>query len=147
MNFVRIAVIMFSMSTACFAQSARDIARVAFRSVVLLQMNDPNGQPLSLGSGFFISSSVIATNAHVIEGASSGTAKLIGDAHTMRILGTVAVDRHADLALLKVNDSVPALTLGSGANPSVGDSVYVVGNPLGLEGTFSEGIISAGQKT
>lgn len=146
MNFARAVVIMFSMSYACFAQSARDVARVAFKSVVLLEMDDSNGRPLSLGSGFFISSNVVATNAHVIEGASSGTAKLIGDAHIMQILGAVAVDGHADLALLKVNGSAPAVTLGSGANPSVGDNVYVVGNPLGLEGTFSEGIISAVRK-
>ncbi|MGP8184547.1 MAG: S1C family serine protease [Terracidiphilus sp.] len=142
MNFLRIAVIVFSMSCACFGQSARDIARVAFKSVVLLEMNDSNGQPLSLGSGFFISNGIIATNAHVIEGASSGTAKLVGDTHKLQIMGTVAVDRHADLALLKVKSSAPSLVLGPNTSPTVGDNVYVVGNPLGLEGTFSEGIIS-----
>jgi S1-C subfamily serine protease len=126
--------------------SARDIARVAFKSVVLLEMKDSNGQPLSLGSGFFISNDIVATNAHVIEGASSGTAKLIGDTHVLQILGTVAVDRHADLALLKVNSPAPALVLAASASPSVGDKVYVVGSPLGLEGTFSEGIISAVRK-
>jgi hypothetical protein len=105
-------------------------------------MNDSNGQPLSLGSGFFISNGIIATNAHVIEGASSGTAKLVGDTHTMQILGTVALDRDADLALLKVDSSAPSLVLAPSASPAAGDNVYVVGNPLGLEGTFSVGIIS-----
>jgi S1-C subfamily serine protease len=143
MNFVRIVVVAFSMSCACFGQSARDIAQVAFKSVVLLEMNDSNGQPLSLGSGFFVSNGIIATNAHVIEGASSGTAKLVGDTHTLQILGTVAVDRHADLALLKVKSNTPPLVLSPNTSPAVGDNVYVVGNPLGLEGTFSEGIISA----
>lgn len=122
--------------------SSRDIARVAFKSVVLLQMDDSNGQPLSLGSGFFVSDGIIATNAHVIEGASSGTAKLVGDTHTMQILGAVAVDRNADLALLKVDSPAPSLALGPSTSPTVGDNVYVVGNPFGLEGTFSEGIIS-----
>jgi len=142
MKFFRIIAILLSIASACFGQSARDIARVAFKSVVLLEMNDSNGQPLSLGSGFFISSGIIATNAHVIEGASSGTAKLVGDTHTLQILGTVAVDRNADLALLKVDSSAPSLVLGSSTSPAVGDNVYVVGNPLGLEGTFSAGIIS-----
>ena len=105
-------------------------------------MNDSNGQPLCLGSGFFVSTGIIATNAHVIEGASSGTAKLIGDDRTMQILGTVAIDRHSDLALLKVNSPAPPLVLGLSASPTVGDNVYVVGSPLGLEGTFSEGIVS-----
>ena len=122
--------------------SSRDIARVAFKSVVLLQMDDSNGQPLSLGSGFFVSDGIIATNAHVIEGASGGMANLVGDTHTLPILGIVAVDRSADLALLKVASSAPSLALGPSTSPSVGDNVYVVGNPLGLEGTFSEGIIS-----
>jgi S1-C subfamily serine protease len=142
MKFVRIIVVVFSMASTSIGQPARDIARVAFKSVVLLEMNDSNGQPLSLGSGFFISSGIIATNAHVIEGASSGTAKLVGDTHTLQILGTVAVDRNADLALLKVDSSAPSLVLGPSTSPAVGDNVYVVGNPLGLEGTFSEGIIS-----
>lgn len=132
--------------SAAVALSARDIAGVAFKSVALLEMKDSNGQPLSLGSGFFVSDGMVATNAHVIEGASSGTAKLVGDTHTLQILGTIAVDRHADLALLKVNSAAPSLVLGASASPSVGDKVYVVGNPLGLEGTFSEGIISGVRK-
>jgi Trypsin-like peptidase domain len=49
---------------------------------------------------------------------------------------------HSDLALLKVNSSAPSLRLGPSAGPEVGDEVYVVGNPLGLAGTFSEGIVS-----
>lgn len=142
MNFARSAVVALSMSCFCFGQSPRDIARTAFKSVVILEMNDSSGQPLSLGSGFFIADSVIATNAHVIKGASSGTARLVGDTHKLQIAGTVAINDHADLALLKVNSIAPALRLGPDTNPVVGDKIYVVGNPLGLEGTFSEGIIS-----
>jgi hypothetical protein len=130
------------ISSVCFAQTPREIAKVAFNSVVLLEMNDSDGQPLSLGSGFFVSDGLIATNAHVIESAGSGTAKLVGDTHKMRILGTVAVDRRVDIALLKVVASAPPLKFGSEKSPAVGDEVYVVGNPLGLERTFSEGIVS-----
>jgi hypothetical protein len=131
-----------AIQSVCLGQPARDIAQKAFKSVVLLEMNDAHGQPLSLGSGFFIADGIIATNAHVIEGAASGTAKLVGNDHKSQILGTIALDRHADLALLKVGSAAPALHLGSEVAPVVGDKVYVVGNPLGLEGTFSEGIIS-----
>ena len=142
MNFGRIVATVLLIPFVSFGQSARDIARTAFMSVVLLEMDDSNGQPLSLGSGFVVSNGIIATNAHVIEGASSGSAKLVGDTHPFQILGIVAVDRRADLALLRVNISAPPLVLGPSTSPTVGDSVFVVGNPLGLEGTFSEGIIS-----
>jgi S1-C subfamily serine protease len=142
MRLVKVLAIVISMSFACFGQSARDVARVAFKSVVLLEMNDTNGQPLCYGSGFFISKGIVATNAHVIDGASSGTAKLVGEKETLQILGTVAVDRNADLALLKVDSPAPSLILGPSMSPAVGDNVYVVGNPFGLEGTFSTGIIS-----
>ena len=142
MKFLRIVVVVLSISCACLGQTVREIARIAFKSVVILEMNDSNGQPLSLGSGFFISDSVIATNEHVIEGAYSGTARLVGDSNRMQIVGTIAIDHHTDLALLKVNSVAPPLHLGPDTNPVVGDEIYVVGNPLGLEGTFSEGIIS-----
>lgn len=159
MRLIRVVLIICSLASICLGQSSqsprpaprrsapapatpRDIAQVAFKSVVLLEMNDSNGQPLSLGSGFYVSDGIIATNAHVLEGASSGTAKLVGGTSRLQILGTIALDVHVDLALLKVNSSAPSLSLGPSTSPVVGDQVYVVGNPLGLEGTFSEGIIS-----
>jgi hypothetical protein len=85
---------------------------------------------------------VIATNAHVIEGAASGTAKLVGEGRKLAILGSLGMDRRADLALLSVNSDAPPLNLDSSKSAGVGDRVYVIGNPLGLEGTFSEGIVS-----
>src|SRR5438552_2848550 len=48
---------------------ARGIASRAFPSVVMLVTEDPRGQPLAIGSGFFVREDVIASNAHVIEGA------------------------------------------------------------------------------
>jgi hypothetical protein len=110
-------------------------------------MNDSNGQPLCIGSGFFVSDDVVATNAHVIQGSGSGSAKLVGQSQTFQVLGTLAIDAHADLALLKVSGKAPSLGLSHGPAPAVGDSVYVIGNPLGLEGTFSEGIVSGVRAT
>jgi len=143
MKITRTAAFAFLISCVCFGQSAGDIARVAFKSVVLLEMKDANGRPLCLGSGFFVAPGVVATNAHVIAGASSGTAKLVGSNRKLEIIGSLAIDAHADLALLRVDSGAPSLPLSQVGPPSVGDSVYVVGNPLGLEGTFSNGIVSA----
>ena len=60
------------------AQTAQQIAKKAFVSTVLLVMEDANGQPLSLGSGFFVRDKEIASNLHVIEGTARGYAKLVG---------------------------------------------------------------------
>jgi S1-C subfamily serine protease len=132
-----------ALLSAAAAQNARDVARRAFPSVVLLVMQDGNGQPLSLGSGFFVSDGVVATNLHVVRGASTGQAKIVGQTKTYPVAGLVAVDADADLVLLKVPDTkAPALQLAQGTDLAVGDLVYAVGNPEGLEGTFSQGIVS-----
>lgn len=118
----------------------QEIANNSFSSVVLLTMRDATGQPVSLGSGFFVAESIIATNAHVIEGATSGSAKRISENATTRVSAIAALDTEKDIALLRVEGRGPALTLLDSA--SVGETVYAVGNPEGFEGTFSQGIVS-----
>ena len=125
------------------AQTAGQIAQKTIPSVVLLVMEDSYGQPMSLGSGFFVQREVIATNLHVAESASGGYAKVAGQERKFRIVGHVGIDAQRDLILLKVlGAKVPPLPLGESKRVAVGDEVYVVGNPQGLEGTFSEGIVS-----
>ena len=141
MKLHRLALFSFLLAAVCVAESPRELAVRGFRSVVILAMNDSNGQPLCIGSGFFVSEDVVATNAHVIQGAGSGSAKLVGQQQTFQVLGTLAIDLHADLALIKVSGRAPSLGLSRGPAPVVGEGVYVIGNPLGLEGTFSEGIV------
>jgi len=121
-----------------------EIARRASPSVVLLTMQDARGQPISLGSGFFVDKDVIATNFHVIDGAAAGYAKVIGRTAKLNIKGTVAVDALHDLALLQI-DTSSTLRLPVAPKPSVniGDAVYAIGSPKGLEGTFSQGIVSS----
>jgi S1-C subfamily serine protease len=131
------------MAIPANAQNARQIAKRVFPSTVLLVMEDANGQPLSLGSGFFVTPDTVATNFHVIEGSKSGFAKLVGKRQTFEVVGVVSVDQQHDLALLKLKGVMaPSLKLAGGENVAVGDRVYAVGNPLGLEGTFTQGIVS-----
>ena len=121
-------------------RSPREIAEATFPSVVLLTMKDARGRVTSLGSGFFVRSDVIATNFHVIKSGVSGEAKVVAQNSRHALAGLVAADEARDLALLKtVKLTGPALPLGTDARPAVGDRVYVVGSPLGLEGTFSDG--------
>lgn len=130
-------------SAYSFAQTARDIVQKTFPSVVMLLMEDANSQPLSLGSGFFVNGDVVATSLHVIEGASGGYAKIIGEKQKYSIAGLVGADRQRDLALLKIAGAEsPPLKLGDSSRVAVGDEVYAIGNPFGLEGTFSQGIVS-----
>lgn len=136
--------LLFFGASSAHAQSAQEIAKKAFRSTVLLVMEDANGQPLSLGSGFFVRDGEIASNLHVVEGAARGYAKLVGERTKYDIEGITAVDPERDLVVLKISAArSQALPLGNSDAIQVGESVYAVGNPQGLEGTFSQGIISS----
>ena len=125
------------------AQTVPQIAQKALAATVSLQMQDRNGVPLGQGSGFFVQPNLIATNYHVIEGATQGTAKLVGKDTTYLIEGITATDKTNDLALLKVTvQGIKPLPLSDSDTVQIGETVYVAGNPLGFEGTVSDGIIS-----
>jgi S1-C subfamily serine protease len=121
----------------------RQIAQEAFESVVLLVMQDSNGQPTSFGSGFVLRDGLVATNNHVIKGAASGYCKLVGRRVTYPIAGIIAQDTAHDLSILAVTGiRAPGLPVGNSGEVAVGDAVYAIGNPEGLEGTFSQGVVS-----
>lgn len=99
---------------------------------------------LAQGSGFFISpDGYVVTNNHVVEDAEDITVTLeSGDKYPAKLVGT---DPRTDVALIKVN--APGKTFPfvkfSQKDPRVGDWVLAVGNPFGLGGTVTAGIISA----
>jgi serine protease Do len=98
---------------------------------------------LGQGSGFFITADgYIVTNNHVVEGAIKVEVVTdTGEILSAKIIGT---DPGTDLALLKVDADkpFPAVALGH-AEAKVGDWVIALGNPFGLEGTVTAGIVSA----
>ena len=133
------------------SQNSQQIAKKALESTVLLVMEDAKGQPLSLGSGFFVQRQkeiFVATNLHVIRGASRGYAKIVNKKKKYSIIGVAAVDTIHDLAILKISfiAGEKAIPLGDSDTVKVGVTVYAAGNPKGLEGTFSQGIISSIRK-
>lgn len=129
------------------AETAREIAHKTLPSVVLLLTEDANGQMLSLGSGFFVKENIIVTNFHVIKGAHKGYVKPIGQKTKYLIDGIVGIDNNRDLAILAVTGlKGKLLHIEDSSKMMVGDEVFVAGNPLGLEGTFSQGIISGIRK-
>jgi serine protease Do len=96
-----------------------------------------------LGSGFFISADCyVVTNNHVVEHATA--VQITTDDGRKLEAKVVGTDPKTDLALLKVSDSgsYPYVRLGTTA-PRVGDWVIAVGNPFGLGGTVTTGIVSA----
>ena len=97
-----------------------------------------------MAAGFFVAQDQVATNFHVIEGAAKGTAKQVGKYTKYTIEGISATDKENDLAILKVAAfEIEPLPLGDSETVKIGETVYVAGNPRGLEGTFSDGIISS----
>ena len=129
------------------AKTAEQIAESALAATVFLEMTDRNGKTLGFGSGFFVGQNQIATNFHVIEGAAKGTAKQVGKSAKYTIEGITEADEKNDLAIVKVTAwGVEPLPLGDSDTLKIGETVYVAGNPRGLEGTFSDGIISSLRK-
>jgi putative serine protease PepD len=89
---------------------------------------------------------LILTNDHVIAGATSITVEANGSSSMTRVAKVVGEEANQDLALISVNPSglgLKALTLASSTPVQVGDSVYAIGNPYGLEETLTRGIVSA----
>ncbi len=98
-----------------------------------------------MGTGFIIDpSGLIATNLHVVVGASVIKVRLV-DGTVLAVERVIAIDADHDLALLKVEPRgpMPVLPLGDSDKVAAGDPVLAIGNPLGLGYTVSDGLISS----
>jgi putative serine protease PepD len=130
------------------------IAKAATSSVVEIDTtqtdaNSPfpgaRGDSSALGTGFvYDSKGDIVTNEHVVSGATSVTVKF-EDGSTFK--GTVVgTDPSSDLAVVHINapaSKLVALSLDDSSDVAVGDGVVAIGNPFGLDGTVTTGIVSA----
>lgn len=113
-------------------------------AVVTITAYDSKGTAIGQGSGFFVSEhGEILTNHHVLEGAASAEAKM-SDGSKDPIDAVLADDPDSDLTKVMVieDDKTPFLQL-SQEPAEVGERIAVIGSPLGLEHTVSEGIVSA----
>jgi hypothetical protein len=130
---VALATLVFN-PTAVSAKTPQDVFLIASKSVLTVL-----GEPASLGSGVIVGSARVITNCHVIEDAKSIAVRLQGVRFPASL---IAADWERDLCLLEA-DQLPrtAATLGE-KTPRVGDRVYTVGNPRGLELSLGEGLIS-----
>ncbi|MDE0087886.1 MAG: tetratricopeptide repeat protein [Candidatus Poribacteria bacterium] len=123
-------------------QVAPEFTQRALDVTAYLEMQDKNGNPLGFGNGFFVTPNLIVTNPQVIEGAASGTVKLLGRPTKYTIEGFTAVDEENYLVLLKVNAiNIKPLSFGETVNSR--EIVYITGNHNGVEGTLSDNAISS----
>jgi tetratricopeptide (TPR) repeat protein len=132
--------------TATGEGSLPDLVRRVKPAVVAVITYDAKGNTLLSGSGFFVRPGQVVTNLHVIEGARRAEVKTLdGKGRIYPVDGVLSTDEEGDLALLGV--TVPAERAHavevSSVLPEEGERVFVIGNPLRLEGSISDGIVSA----
>ncbi len=131
-----LSVVQAYMDNANRTMGAKEIYNRFVKSTVTIVTE--NG----LGSGFYIAKDLIATNYHVIEGASRVGLLLKDAEEVIPVLGYVAINKSVDLAILQT-DRPGEPILVSKAPLSIGDKIFAIGSPRGLNATISEGIVSA----
>lgn len=128
-------------------KNVRDLVKQLGEAVV--QVRTPGG----LGSGWFINEDgFLITNFHVIEGETQISIEVYHQTNdqlerkTYKQVRIVAMNKFADLALLQIEDKdkpkFKFVTIGSADALAVGERVFAIGSPLGLERTVTEGILS-----
>jgi tetratricopeptide (TPR) repeat protein len=144
MRFVWLLLVLLAPVPAASQDLLPELVRRIKPSAVAIETYDSRGEKLSRGSGFFIDTDRIVTNRHVIEGAHRAEIHS-SNGNVFLVKGVLAVDAEGDIALLKIDTPTPpvkALPLDK-TSPQEGESVVVIGNPLGLEGSVTNGIVSA----
>ena len=136
MKIPSLTLILFFSVSDIFGQDATVIYKNNVNSTVTIQTDK------SLGSGFFISDSIIATNFHVIKGATKVFCYSNNSSIKYEIEDYLAIDKSIDLILLKVSilRKIPIKIATTSILP--GQKVYVIGSPVGLQATMSDGIVS-----
>ena len=145
-RIVLIVIVLFILSNISFSQADLvSLVKKVKPTIVAIYTFNNQGQSLMQGSGFFINNQGdVITNWHVIESAHSAVVKTF-EGNSYLVKEALGGSKESDLALLSVdirNDSVQGLPI-SHSTPEIGERVLVMGNPLALEFSVSDGIIAA----
>jgi ribosomal protein S16 len=142
------AFLLFSIVTP-FASAQESIADLIIRikpSVAKIVVYDAQGKQIATGSGFFISQTKAITNKHVVVGAKTIEIKTFDGS----VIYANAIQNVSgiDIAVLEFSSSGKTIKplLIAANSPREGDRIVVFGSPLGLEGSVSDGIVSATRK-
>jgi S1-C subfamily serine protease len=125
-------------------KSIAAIAKAANGAIVSIIMSDKAGHPIAQGSGFLIShDGHVVTNYHVIKNGAVALAKL-PDGTFFAVDGMLVGDKNRDVAIIKIRGAdFRTVNLGDSDRLQVGEDIVAIGNPLSLESTVSNGIVSA----
>lgn len=138
--------VLLACSTAYAQETLPELVRRVKPTVIAITTYDANGEALMTGSGFFVGPGRVVTNLHVVRGAIRADIKTLdGKGRIYPVTGALAIDEEGDLALLGVDmpaDRARVSELAT-ALPDEGEQIFVIGNPLKLEGSVSDGIVSA----
>jgi putative serine protease PepD len=133
------------VSSSSTALTATEIYQNDSTGVVAIKAVTSEGE--DEGTGIVLNEKgLILTNDHVIKGATSLTVEASGSSKKTTSATIVGEEANQDLALIRVDPSglgLKPLTLASSSPVKVGDGVYAIGNPYGLEETLTRGIVSA----
>ncbi len=131
-------------SAATAEKGVEALAEIARRSVVVITHFGRDGREDGVGAGFVVASNgLIATSLHVIGEARPVQAQL-ADGKRYEVTEVHAWDRQLDLAVIRVDAAgLPALPLGDSDALRQGTPVVAMGNPLGLEHSIVQGVVSA----
>ena len=142
--FFLFALVLFCVNFLSAQELLPELVKRVKPSAVAIETFDQKGNTVSRGSGFFVAADKIITNRHVIEKSSRVEIHLM-DGRKFVSKGVVAIDGEGDLAILQVdipkNSAIPLPIVRN--VPQEGESIVVIGNPFGLEGSVSNGIVSA----
>ncbi|HEX8178971.1 MAG TPA: tetratricopeptide repeat protein [Pyrinomonadaceae bacterium] len=140
------ALLLLAVAVQAQEASLPELVRRVKPEVVSIITYDAKGNTLMTGSGFFVRPGQIVTNLHVIEGARRVEIKTLdGKGRIYPSAGALAVDEEGDLALLSVGMPAERAHAGDLTTdlPDEGERIFVIGNPLRLEGSVADGIVSA----
>lgn len=143
---IAVSIFLFSATPAFAQESLPELVRRVKPQVVAIATYDSQGEALMTGSGFFLRSGQVVTNLHVIRGAQRCEIKTLdGKGKVFPVSGTLALDEEGDLALLGIEmpPDRPRASELARVLPDEGEQIIVIGNPLKLEGSVTDGIVSA----
>lgn len=135
-----LALLLLFFAMPAFALMPSEVFEKVKDSVLVVKAFDAQGKPKSQGSGVMLPNGKVATNCHVVR---NGERFQVGRGKEFVSATLHAADSDKDICLLEANGlSARTVQLGKAAALKVGEAVYAVGSPQGLELSLSDGIVS-----